>query len=108
MCHMTAHKGTRERRGERRRGDGYDIKLHYPIRALHFKESLFRGEKCDLLLFCSSKGGFKPMVSENPGVTVYKKYRKLDHFGMRQATTIIVNFLIIINQLKSCLTDPVN
>ena len=89
MCHVTARKGTRERRGEerrgeRRRGDGYDIELNCPIRALHFKESLFRGEKCDLLSFCSSKRGFKPTLSKNPGVTVYNKCRKLDDFANRQ------------------------
>ena len=36
---------------QRRRGDGYDTELNCPIRALHFKESLCRGGKYDLLFF---------------------------------------------------------
>ena len=85
----------RRKEEERRRKDGYDIDPNCPIRALHFEESLCRGEKCDLLFFCSSKRGCKPKLEENPGVTVYKIRASWPILQIDNLVTKIISLVVL-------------
>ena len=69
-CGPQGDKGEgRRKEEERRRKDGYDIDPNCPIRALHFKESLCRGEKCDLLFFAHPNEAANSSLKK---ITVYK------------------------------------